>query len=313
MRRLLSFIVILCFYQNTHACLNLFGIDSSGHRHHIEHRFIDNISFNQKYIREKAKQHAKMIEAGQVTYKEISDYGAYLLMAGQSAEGLYIFKQLIQKYPSDYTVNANLGVAYELNGNLDSALFYVKKAVSIDPRSHRGSEHVHIQFLEVKKELATSSNVIPSKKILDINFKSDGPGAVNSTLQHALYQLNERLPFTLGVEPAMGWMFTEMGDGYMNQSVYRAYFCYQLAVYFHPMLLEQIKPKMEKAKKTWEEYAARERAAGGNLWKNRETGIPTDKEISDFKKDLDQRPAALIKNMRIVARPRLDVVIAGLS
>jgi len=50
----------------------------------------------------------------------------------------YTAKEILLKaqrdYPGNYSIAANLGTAYELLGNLDSALLWINRAVAINPQ-----------------------------------------------------------------------------------------------------------------------------------------------------------------------------------
>ena len=70
----------------------------------------------------------------------LSDYAVYLMKAGRVDESLAILKELNKNLPQEYQIAANLDTAYELNGELDSALFYIKRGIEINPDAHAGSE-----------------------------------------------------------------------------------------------------------------------------------------------------------------------------
>lgn len=50
---------------------------------------------------------------------------------GKADVALEILKELNYHYPNEYKIVANLGTAYELNAELDSALKYIKKGIKL--------------------------------------------------------------------------------------------------------------------------------------------------------------------------------------
>ena len=74
-----------------------------------------------------------------LNYKQRSDYAVAQLKVGHKAEGLRILQDLYRSHPNEYNIVANLGTAYELNGDKAKALELLQKAVAINPLSHFGS------------------------------------------------------------------------------------------------------------------------------------------------------------------------------
>ena len=169
-----------------------------------------------------------------------SDYGAFLLQLGKYPEALHIFQQLIKTNPNAYEIIQNLGTAYELNGKLDSALFYIQKGLKINPKSHNGSEWIHVKILEA--EIAAQKDPNYLKTHLHLLNLPTAPNAVpedfeaikknNTILSQVRHQLNERLPFTLPPNPLMSNIFYEFGQFYYHFNDEGAYKCLQIATWY---------------------------------------------------------------------------------
>jgi tetratricopeptide (TPR) repeat protein len=103
----------------------------------------------------------------------------------------------------NYSVSSNLGVVYELMGNNDSALYYVKRAMTLEPSSHRRSEWIHLKLLEAKLKDAdwvyTNSIITINKE--SNNFSSgtvtteEGEMSIDRLIDQIDYQLHERMIF----------------------------------------------------------------------------------------------------------------------
>lgn len=91
-------------------------------------------------------------------FKFLSDIRIYELKCGNYEAGLDLFQKLYLEHPQEYNILANLGTAYELNGELDS--------------SHRGSEYVHIKILKAKIKLQENPNYLNQYKFLKYDFSS---------------------------------------------------------------------------------------------------------------------------------------------
>ena len=306
MRKLLL-LTLLTLRLPALAFLNIYGLDSNGRVHYHEHHFLRSLEFNKdaiiKSIRELQTDFAKK----EYHFKQVSDYGAYLLMAGRFKDGLDIFRQLILKHPDQYAIKANLAVAYELNGKLDSALYWERQAVTINPYAHDHSEWIHLQLLEAKINYAKDPAWLENNKVTYIadslakyDDGSEHPFKADQIFEHFIHQLNERLPFTLGEDPVLGKLLYELGDAYMKYSVYRSYYCYAMARYFNPALATQVLSKFAGIKKVYKAKGITYKESIN--FKDREKYPPTDREVEAFLSKLKQRQQIYISNL-----PSLDI------
>lgn len=143
-----------------------------------------------------------------------SNYGAALVYLGEynSAKAVYTTIEAIQ--PGLYTTASNLGTIYELTGRPDSALYWLQKAIALEPSSHQGSEWIHIAILKYKlnpKQQSTAS-------ILGLDFGNGSvPTHINNydlhTLQqHINYQLTERTFFVKPPDIIVGSLYFDLGN-----------------------------------------------------------------------------------------------------
>lgn len=241
------------------ACLNIFAIDAAGRVHYIEHGFFFLLDFKKEAVQKEIKQLEKQFKKGHFNFKNISDYGAYLLMAGNYKEGLQLFTALIKKHGEVYEIRSNIAVAYELNGRFDSAYYWEKKALELNPDAHDKSEWVHLKILEARIQLAADSNWCLNNNVTGIidtikkNYKfSLNEGGYDSWLfEDFTSQLDERFPFTFPEDKVMGKLMLELGDAYQYASVYRAYYCYAIAKYLYPQLSKTATEKMAQIKNNY--------------------------------------------------------------
>lgn len=256
-KKLLTGIAIVIALKAS-ACLNIFAIDAAGRVHYLEHGFFFSLDFKKEALQKEIKQLEKQFKKGNFNFKNISDYGAYLLMTGNYKEGLQLFTALIKKHSDVYEIRSNIAVAYELNGRFDSAYYWERKALELNPDAHDKSEWVHLKILEARIQLAADSNWCLNNNVTGIidtikkNYKfSLHEGYEGWLFEDFTSQLDERFPFTFSEDKVMGKLMMELGDAYQYASVYRAYYCYAIAKYLYPQLSKTAIEKMTQIKNNY--------------------------------------------------------------
>ncbi len=143
-----------------------------------------------------------------------SDYAAALTYLGEYQKAKKVYEQIEKLSPSLYTTASNLGTIYELIGKPDSALIWIKKSIEINPKSHKGSEWIHIKILEFK--LSKSQDI--QNSILGLDFGKDktpsNPNNYNlEELQnHIWHQLRERTTFVKPENEIVGNIYFDLGN-----------------------------------------------------------------------------------------------------
>ena len=151
-------------------------------------------------------------------YKWLSDFAWIELRIGDRKNAVKLLEALYAKHPTEYNILANLGTAYEITGNNQKALEFLRKAVAVNPASHYGSEWIHIKILE-QKVAATPDYT----KILSLGADNDiknwlrGKGYKNSLAPDSLmiqlaYQLHERISFVAPPDPIVSQLVKDFGD-----------------------------------------------------------------------------------------------------
>ena len=146
----------------------------------------------------------------------LSDKGLILILLKKYDEAIKLYLEIEEKEPNRYSTASNLGTAYELAGQNDNALKWIKRAVEIDPTSHDNSEWLHVKILEakIKGELYYNSDFL-----LNLRFGSgDEPisGLKDSALQNMhdalYYQLNERVSFIKPKDELVAELLFDLGN-----------------------------------------------------------------------------------------------------
>ena len=195
----LTLIAALFFSISSFACGNEYGYSLDGERVFTPYFYLSKNyrSFDKNRIRKRITELRK--QADQTNFKTQSDIALNLMKLGHADSALMILEPLIEKYPTEYIINANLGTAYELNGKLEKALKYISEGHRINPESHLGSEWIHIKILEAKIKDKQQPGWIKNNPIVSVEdvHKSVGPRRRHQhRLNHLQLQIRTRVPFT---------------------------------------------------------------------------------------------------------------------
>src|SRR6218665_1003078 len=208
----LLLVLIVLISNQTFACYNEFqSLNSSGKFSLVDEnelKFYTNfdnqvIKINLKELSEKLKTKPSM--------EVLSDYALYLVRGGKTKEALHIFEVLAQKFPNEYTVIANLGTTYELLGDNEKALEYIKKGLKLNPKSHNGSEWIHVKVLEAKIASSKKPDLLEGKSLLQLTDKQKLDNKVRLQI---LEQLKERFRFCSPPDEIMASLLIDLGDCY---------------------------------------------------------------------------------------------------
>lgn len=120
--------------------------------------------------------------------------------------------------PGRYSVAANLGTAYELLGQLDSALLWINRSVAINPESHEGSEWMHVMILRYRIAKQKNPNYMAGGSALMFDFGTldipQNPYGLNidKVSKELAYQLQERLSFIGPPDTLMGMLLFDYAN-----------------------------------------------------------------------------------------------------
>lgn len=209
-------------------------------------------------------------------YKLLSDFAWYELRIGDKNNAVKLLEILYQSHPNDYNIVANLGTAYEVTGQNEKALAFLKKAVAINPQSHHGSEWIHVRILEQKIKAKPDYT-----KIIDLgadkNFAKwlkenayDKDITPDSLMIQIAYQLHERISFVPEPDPIVGQLILDFADlTTIARSATLAKPFYKYAVMYDSSLLEKEKEKLLQAEGKMAEVLSEStdtRKATSKLW-----------------------------------------------
>lgn len=143
----------------------------------------------------------------------LSDYASTLIYLGDYKKAKRIYLDIESRYPDRYMTASNLGTAYELLGKPDSALIWIRKAVKLNPKSHKGSEWIHIKILEFKLGKSERSGSLLGldfgNDVVPVNKKGYNLYELGTHIEH---QLMERQFFVKPKDEIVGRVYFDYGN-----------------------------------------------------------------------------------------------------
>lgn len=98
-------------------------------------------------------------------YRVRNDLAVALLHTGEAQEAVALLEALEAQKPGLYMTATNLGTAYELAGNNEKALEWIRRDIALNPTAHEGTEWLHVRILETKVTLESDPRWLDSHSI----------------------------------------------------------------------------------------------------------------------------------------------------
>ena len=240
----LLFALLLMASMATLACLNEHHVSKSGKTDTYEFA-LRGTHFNKKHSKNELELYIRNLEARntanpQEIFEKKNSIAVALIRLNRLKEAEEILNQLYKEQPNDYSVLANLGTLYELQGKNEQALKFIRQAMITNPESHGRSEWFHVKVLEFKLKNIPEAQ-IPASNILQIRAQKTPASWLAGQVS---YQLQERIPFTPAPNLAMAKILDEYA-GFLADSVSisAAYLMYDIATDYDRNNLLKIKEK----------------------------------------------------------------------
>ncbi len=206
---LLLFIFLAQTISFNWACINEF---TGTNAHNVEQYYhgealfylLDKIKPLPKDYQEREKELLNKLPENMenITKEEMkiwSDFAVALIYNASSqneklTQAIEILEKMLLQFPNEYNLYANIGTAFELQGNPEKALFHIKKSLEINTDSHKGSEWIHVKILEGKIAFAKNPNFfVENPNWLGISFGIEKNTSKMNFLDKNLEQYIENL------------------------------------------------------------------------------------------------------------------------
>lgn len=275
-----SMAVAFCalLWTPSQACINSHGTDLEGKKIVRSGRPHPELKVDPRVVQDEWRQKFAFLQQQyrpDADFKIRSDYAAALIHLGRSREAVPILENVEKTNPGHYITASNLGTAYELVGENEKALEWIKKGMERNADSHEGSEWIHVRILEAKIALAKDPDWLKSHSTLGLNFGKDkrplhlGAPAVDhsgkeygadTVAVHIAYQLHERLAFVSAPEPIVADLLFDLANLHATtQTLETALPIYDMALNFQPVNKDFVQARRDVTEQVLSEATASKR------------------------------------------------------
>lgn len=218
-----------------YACINVMGTTLDGGKTPWKNKY-----YAQKFMRlmeETPDSKLKDIEAIKYNPNNLDEYAkkennteefyneelqsVKLVLSGDYPNGIAGLLKISEKYPNRYSTATNLGTAYELNGETELAIKWIKEGIRLNPISHEGSEWLHLLILETKLKMKGEENYFTKRHVVELptNFTLttnvnilDKTRSINDIGKAINHQLEERVLFVKPKDSVVADLFFTLGQ-----------------------------------------------------------------------------------------------------
>lgn len=105
------------------------------------------------------------------TFPHLIELSAVLVRFGKFREAVKLLQFVENKYPGRFETASNIGTAYELLGQNEDALKWIREGLKRNPNDHFGTEWLHVHILNAK--LGKLPQQVRGRSILNLDFGND--------------------------------------------------------------------------------------------------------------------------------------------
>jgi tetratricopeptide (TPR) repeat protein len=110
-----------------------------------------------KHYRTEAEKLAKSSRQRKLSADEAADLGALLVRLGEGARAVEVLRTAQRENPKDFTLAANLGTAWQMQGDWAQAAACLEQAVLLAPPKQRPLERLHLKLVRLRARQAADA------------------------------------------------------------------------------------------------------------------------------------------------------------
>jgi tetratricopeptide (TPR) repeat protein len=100
---------------------------------------------------EEAERLEKATKTGKLSADELADLGAVLVRLGEVGKAIDVLRAAQRVHPRHFRIVANLGTAWQLQGDLDQSAACLKEAVRLAPGKWQKTEEYHLKLIQLRQ------------------------------------------------------------------------------------------------------------------------------------------------------------------
>src|SRR5262245_10576574 len=145
---------------------------------------------------------------------ELADLGALRSRTGQAGKAVELLRAAERKDPTHSRIAANLGTAWQLQGDLDQAVAALRESVRLAPPKLRLIEELHLRLVESRQKQRNAQQI---DDLFGVKFGSDVgsmPAEERKKLPADAVALVQRLALSMPTDARLLWQLGELASAY---------------------------------------------------------------------------------------------------
>jgi tetratricopeptide (TPR) repeat protein len=163
---------------------------------------------------EKSRQQRKL------TADELADLGALYVRLGEAAKAVELLRAAQREHPNHFHVAANLGTAWQLQGDLEQAASALQQAVRLAPGKWQKAEECQLKLVRLRQREKRGTQELDD--LFGVRFVGDSgqyePGKLAAEQRKKLpgetLALAQQLALWLPADPRLLWQLAELANAH---------------------------------------------------------------------------------------------------
>jgi len=165
-----------------------------------------------------------------LTADELADLGALHIRLGDAAKAVEVLRPAQRAHPTHFRINANLGTAWQLRGDLAQAILCLEQAVQLAPGKYQKAEDYHLKLLRLRQRGPADSQALDH--LFGVRFVDDKGGYTPGKLAAAEVKLlptgaasiAQQLGLWLPADGRLLWLLAELANAHGDVKLAAAIF-----------------------------------------------------------------------------------------
>jgi hypothetical protein len=145
---------------------------------------------------------------------DLADLGALYLRTGQPGKAVEVLRSAQRKYPQHFRIVANLGTAWQLQGDLEQAAAALRQSVKLAPPKFQPVEQLHLKLVESRQKQKSAQQF---DDLFGVRFGNDVgsmPMEERKKLPADAVALAQRLALSLPSDARLLWQLGELANAH---------------------------------------------------------------------------------------------------
>jgi hypothetical protein len=145
-----------------------------------------------------------------LTAGEQADLGALYIRLGEIEKALAKLRPAVQQFPNEFHLAANLGTAWQLQGDLAQAALALEKAVGLAPQGLRRAEEFHLKLVRLRQRQARNSASLDD--LFGVRYDQESAASLRTKLPDDAAALTQRLALWFPDDGRLLWQLAELAS-----------------------------------------------------------------------------------------------------